>query len=216
VVAFVELHVEQGPQLEALDVPLGVVTGIAATARGEVVFEGREGHAGTTPMAARDDALVAAAELVLRLRDTAARLDGAVATVGRIEVAPGATNVIPGRAVLSVDLRAPDDERVEALTALVPAELSRGRAIALSPGPSGVLREELEALGVEPLAIASGAGHDAGVLAAAGVPTAMLFVRSLNGGVSHSPEEHTSAEDVELAITALTGALSRLAAAGDE
>ena len=216
VAAFVELHVEQGPQLEALDAPLGVVTGIAATARGEVVFEGREGHAGTTPMAARDDALVAAAELVLRLRDTAAGLDGAVATVGRIEVAPGATNVIPGRAVLSVDLRAPDDERVEALTALVPAELSRGRAIALSPGPSSVLREELKALGVEPLEIASGAGHDAGVLAAAGVPTAMLFVRSLNGGVSHSPEEHTSDEDVELAITALTGALSRLAAAGDE
>ena len=147
------------------------MTGIAATARGEVVFEGREGHAGTTPMAASDDALVAAAELVLRLRDTAAGLDGAVATVGRIEVAPGATNVIPGRAVLSVDLRAPDDERVEALTALVPAELSRGRRDRAVARAEQRAAGELEALGAEPLEIASGAGHDAGVLAAAGVPT---------------------------------------------
>jgi allantoate deiminase len=214
--AFVELHVEQGPQLEALGAPLGVVTGIAATARGEVVLEGREGHAGTTPMAARDDALVAAAELVLRLRDAAREVDGAVATVGRLEVGPGAANVIPGRAVLSVDLRAPDDERLERLCAVVPAELSRSRAVGLAAGPSGVLREQVEALGLPAVEVASGAGHDAGVLAAAGVPTAMLFVRSLNGGVSHSPEEHTSGEDVELAIAALAGTLARLAGAVDD
>src|SRR5215210_5108714 len=82
--AFVELHIEQGPQLEAAGAPLGVVTGIAATARGEVVFDGRAGHAGTTPMGSRADALVAAAEFVLRLRDAAAAVDRAVATVGRI------------------------------------------------------------------------------------------------------------------------------------
>ncbi len=130
--AFVELHVEQGPQLAGAGAPLGVVTGIAATARGKVVFEGREGHAGTTPMPSRDDALVAAAEFVLRLRDAAAGVDGAVATVGRLEVEPGASNVIPSRVTLSVDVRAPDDERLEQVAAVVPAELSRGRAVAMS------------------------------------------------------------------------------------
>ena len=95
--AFVELHVEQGPQLAEAGAPLGVVTGIAATARGQVVFEGREGHAGTMPMARREDALVAAAEFVLRLRDAAAEVDGAVATVGRLALEPGASNVIPSR-----------------------------------------------------------------------------------------------------------------------
>ena len=88
------------------------------------MFEGREGHAGTTPMQQRDDALVAAAELVLRLRDAAANVDGAVATVGRLSVEPGASNVIPARVVLSVDVRAPDDERLEQVAAVVPGELS--------------------------------------------------------------------------------------------
>jgi acetylornithine deacetylase/succinyl-diaminopimelate desuccinylase-like protein len=214
--AFVELHVEQGPRLEAAGAPLGVVTGIVAAARGEVVFEGREGHAGTTPMATRDDAVVAAADFVLRLRDAAAAVDGAVATVGRIEVEPGATNVIPGRVVVSVDLRAPDDERLESVSAVVPTELVQTAAVAMARAPSAVLRDELEALGLPIVELASGAGHDAGVLAAAGVPTAMLFVRSLNGGISHSPDEHSSAEDIELAVTALAGALARLGSVVDE
>jgi acetylornithine deacetylase/succinyl-diaminopimelate desuccinylase-like protein len=214
--AFLELHVEQGPRLEAAGAALGVVTGIAATARGEVVVEGREGHAGTTPMAARDDALVAAAELVLRVRDAAAAVDGAVATVGRLAVEPGAPNVIPGRVVLSVDLRAPDDERLERLCAVVPAEPSRAAAVAMADGPTGVLREELDRRGLVPVELSSGAGHDAGVLAAAGVPSAMLFVRSLNGGISHSPDEHSAAEDVELAVEVLAGALARLAGPVDE
>ncbi len=214
--AFVELHVEQGPRLDAAGAPLAVVTGIAATARGEVVLQGREGHAGTTPMAARDDALVAAAEVVLRVRNTAAAVDGAVATVGRLAVEPGASNVIPGRVVLSLDLRAPDDERLERLCAVVPAKLSRTAAVAMAPGPMLVLWEELERRGLSPVALASGAGHDAGVLATAGVPSAMLFVRSLNGGISHSPDEHSSAEDVELAVDVLAGALGRLAATVDE
>ena len=141
--AFVELHIEQGPQLEEAGAPLGVVTGIAATARGTVVFEGREGHAGTTPMPQRDDALVAAAELVLRLRDAAANVDGAVATVGRLSVEPGASNVIPARVVLSVDVRAPDDERLEQVAAVVPGELSRTRAVAMSPTPRAALLEQL-------------------------------------------------------------------------
>jgi acetylornithine deacetylase/succinyl-diaminopimelate desuccinylase-like protein len=214
--AFLELHVEQGPRLEEAGAPLGLVTAIAATARGEVVLEGREGHAGTTPMRGRQDAVVAAAELVLRLRDAAAAVEGAVATVGRIVVEPGVTNVIPARAVLSVDVRAPDDERLEQVCAAVPAELSRTAGVAMAEGPMTALREEIAALGLPAPELASGAGHDAGVLAAAGVPTAMLFVRSLNGGISHSPEEHSAEEDVELGVTVLAGALARLGSAVDE
>jgi len=214
--AFLELHVEQGPQLAAAGASLGVVTGIAATARGQVVFEGHEGHAGTMPMARREDALVAAAEFVLRLRDAAAEVDGAVATVGRLAVEPGASNVIPSRVTVSVDVRAPDDERLEQVAAVVPAELSRGRAVAMSAEPSTALLEQLAALGQPAVELPSGAGHDAGVLAAAGVPAAMLFVRSLNGGISHSPDEHSADEDVELAVDVLTGALDRLASAVDD
>jgi acetylornithine deacetylase/succinyl-diaminopimelate desuccinylase-like protein len=214
--AFVELHVEQGPQLQQAGAPLGVVTGIAATARGEVTFEGREGHAGTTPMSQRDDALVVAAEFVLRLREAAAAVDGAVATVGRLVVEPGASNVIPTRVVLSADVRAPDDERVEQVAAIVPAELRRTSAVAMSPEPRAALLAELTARGVTAVELASGAGHDAGVLAAAGVPAAMLFVRSLNGGISHSPDEHSADVDVELGVDVLTGALDRLASAGVE
>src|SRR6188508_2123399 len=146
-------------------------------------------------MPRRDDALVAAAELVLRLRDAAAAVEGAVATVGRLAVEPGASNVIPARVALSVDVRAPDDARLEQVAAVVPAELSRGRAVAMSDGLRAALLEQLTARGLEPAELASGAGHDAGVLAAAGVPTAMLFVRSLNGGISHSPDEHSAPED---------------------
>ena len=194
-----------------------MVTGIAATARGKVVFEGREGHAGTTPMPSREDALVAAAEFVLRLRDAAAGVDGAVATVGRLEVEPGASNVIPSRV---------DAERGRAGAGRRAArrrsprscrpELSRGRAVAMSTGPRTALLEQLASLGLPAVELPSGAGHDAGVLAAAGVPAAMLFVRSLNGGISHSPDELSADEDVELAVDVLTGALDRLASAVDD
>ncbi len=142
--------------------------------------------------------------------------DGAVATVGRIEVEPGASNVIPLRARLSVDVRAPDLRRVEEVLAVVPAELSRIGEVEMSSGPTEALREQLANLGLPVLELASGAGHDAGILAAAGVPTGMLFVRSLNGGISHSPDELSAPEDVAQAVTALEGALSRLAASVDE
>jgi acetylornithine deacetylase/succinyl-diaminopimelate desuccinylase-like protein len=214
--AFVELHVEQGPRLEKAGAPLAVVTGIAATARGEVVFEGREGHAGTTPMTGRSDALVAAAEFVLRLRDAAVEVEGAVATVGGLEVEPGASNVIPARVVVSVDVRAPDRDRVDEVLSVVPAELSRTAEVEMAPEPTRALREQLERLGVPVVELASGAGHDAGVLAAAGVPAAMLFVRSLNGGISHSPDELSAPEDIEQAVSALAGALVALAASVDE
>src|SRR4051812_31735511 len=197
--AFVELHVEQGPQLEQAGAPLGVVSGIAATARGEVVVEGREGHAGTTPMAVREDALVVAAELVLRLRDAAAAVDGAVATVGRLSVEPGASNVIPARVTFSVDIRAPDDERLEQVVGVVPGELRRAPAVAMSAGPRGVLLGQLAVRGLPPLELASGAGHDAGVLAAAGVPTAVLVVPSPKRRIRHSPHERPGPRRVQVA-----------------
>ena len=208
---FVELHVEQGPRLERLGAPLAVVTEIAATARGELVFEGEPGHAGTTPMAGRRDALVAAAKFVLGLQDAAAAVEDGVATVGRVSVEPGASNVIPGRVVVSVDVRAPDGARLERILSVVPSELRRTAAVAMSGEATAALREEVERLGLPVVELASGAGHDAGVLAAAGVPTAMLFVRSLNGGISHSPEELSAEEDVEQGVAVLSAALARLA-----
>lgn len=211
--AFLELHVEQGPVLESAGAPLGVVTAIVGYARGELVFEGRAGHAGTTPMRGRQDALVAAAEGILRIRDAAREIEGAVATVGKVAVEPGGFNVIPARVRISVDARAPDMERLEQLVAAIGVEpKSWTEPATMAEEPKRILREEIERVGLPVVELPSGAGHDAGILAAAGVPSAMLFVRSLNGGVSHSPEELSSEEDIELAVDVLAGALNRLVA----
>jgi allantoate deiminase len=208
---FVELHVEQGPVLARQDVPLGVVTGIVGYARGELVFEGAAGHAGTTPMEVRDDALVAAAQAVLRIRDAARDLEGAVATVGELTIEPGASNVIPSRVRLSVDARAPDAQRLDALVAAIGFEPDqRAEPVAMASELGNLFRAEIEARGLRAVELASGAGHDAGILAAAGVPSGMLFVRSLNGGVSHSPDELSSDEDVALAVEVLTAVLRRV------
>ncbi len=209
--AYVELHIEQGPTLLRADAPLGVVTAIVGYVRGRRTFEGTPGHAGTTPMDVRQDALVEAAEFVLQAREAARGIDGAVATVGQVTVEPGGTNVIPGRVVVSVDARAPDAERLDRLAAALQIE----EPIRTEPSPMSeeiraALRAEVEALGVPVLELPSGAGHDAGILASAGVPSGMLFVRSLNGGVSHNPAELSSPEDISLAVDALTGALRRL------
>jgi len=209
--AFVELHIEQGQRLAAAGAPLGVVTAIAGIARGDLVVEGQAGHAGTTPMKGRDDALCKAAELVLRVRDTAASIEGAVATVGRVEVEPGAANVIPSRVTLALDARAPDLSRFERLIAALGLEPTyRVEPVEMAPALRAVLLEELAAKGLPQVELASGAGHDAGILAAAGVPSAMLFVRSLAGGVSHSPDELSAPEDVALAVEVLTAAVARL------
>jgi acetylornithine deacetylase/succinyl-diaminopimelate desuccinylase-like protein len=162
-------------------------------------------------MAGRVDALVAAAEYILRVRGAAAAIDGAVATVGQLDIEPGAANVIPGRVRLSVDGRAPDRPRLDRLAAELDLEPDfRLEPIPMAERPIAALRAELEARKLQVVELPSGAGHDAAVLAAAGVPTAMLFVRSLNGGVSHSPDESSSPEDVELAVSVLVGALTRL------
>ena len=209
--AYVELHIEQGPTLLRADAPLGVVTGIVGYVRGRRTFVGTPGHAGTTPMNMRQDALVEAAGFVLRARDVASRIEGAVATIGQVAVEPGGTNVIPGRVVVSVDARAPDAERLDRLAAALEIE----EPVRTEPSPMSAeirtaLRASVDAVGVPVLELPSGAGHDAGILAASGVPSGMLFVRSLNGGVSHNPAELSSEEDIALATEVLERALRDL------
>jgi acetylornithine deacetylase/succinyl-diaminopimelate desuccinylase-like protein len=192
--------------LERANEPLGIVTAIFGQSQSEAVFEGRADHAGTTPMNARRDALVEAARFVLRVQ--AAATPRTVATVGRLEVEPGVSNVIPGRVKVSVDARAPTSSELDALLAAIGVEPARRtEPVAMSGAPLAALRAVLP--GAPELV--SGAGHDAAILAGAGVPAAMLFVRSLNGGVSHSPDELSSEADIELGISALASALDRIA-----
>ena len=196
--AFLEVHIEQGPVLERLGEPLGVVTAIAGQARGTRVFEGRADHAGTTPMGARADALVDAARFILHVRQCAR--EGTVATVGAIEVEPNATNVVPARVTVSVDARSADAELLDALIEGIGFDVE-WRA---DPVPMG---DAFAAVLPDAPRLVSGAGHDALF-----VPNAsMLFVRSLNGGVSHHPDELSSPEDIALAVDALVAALDRLA-----
>src|SRR4051812_20530821 len=155
--AFVEVHIEQGPVLERAGQPLGVVTAIAGQARGAVVFEGRADHAGTTPMDVRDDALVKAARFVEHVA-ACARSRGAVATVGAVEVQPGAVNVVPARVEVSVDARAPDAAQLEALVAAIGFEPTwRLAPVPMSGRPYQLLAELLP----DAPRLVSGAGHDA-------------------------------------------------------
>lgn len=196
--AFLEVHIEQGPVLEQLGAPLGVVTAIAGQARGQKVFEGRADHAGTTPMNARSDALVAAAEFILHVRASAT--EGTVATVGAIECEPNATNVVPARVTVSVDARSAEKERLDKLVADIDFDVAwQSDPVSMGNAFASVLPDAPR--------LVSGAGHDAMF-----VPNAsMLFVRSLNGGVSHHPDELSNAEDIEVAVDALTKVLVNLA-----
>jgi allantoate deiminase len=195
--AYLELHIEQGPVLASLGEPLGVVTAIAGQARGFRVFQGRADHAGTTPMDVRDDALVAAARFVLHVRECAR--EGTVATVGAIECEPNATNVVPEQVTVSVDARSADAQKLDALIADIGFEVQwRSDPVAMGDAFAAVLPDAPR--------LVSGAGHDAMF-----VPNpSMLFVRSLNGGVSHHPDELSSEEDIALGVDALTAALARL------
>jgi beta-ureidopropionase / N-carbamoyl-L-amino-acid hydrolase len=131
-----------------------------------------------------------------------------VATVGRLELEPGIANVVPARAVASIDVRASTSAELDALIAAVGFEPTRRvEPVAMGGAPLEALRAAVPGAPELP----SGAGHDAGILAAAGVPTGMLFVRSLNGGISHSPDELSSGDDIELAVSALAAALDRIA-----
>jgi acetylornithine deacetylase/succinyl-diaminopimelate desuccinylase-like protein len=210
---YVELHVEQGPVLAEAEAPLGVVSSIAGIVRCSREFSGRADHAGTTPMEVRRDALTAAAEYVLEVRDRAGEIQGAVATVGQLELEPGAANVVPSSVRLTVDARAPDRERLDRLVAALGLEEAHYRIppVAMSDRVRAVLREEIERVGAPVVELPSGAGHDAAPLGAAGVEAGMLFVRSLNGGASHSPQELSSEEDIALALEVLTATLGRVA-----
>jgi len=214
---YCEVHIEQGPVLEARDLPVGVVSAIAGQSRVAVSFTGVAGHAGTVPMDLRRDALCAAAELVLAAEALARNTPGLVATVGQLNVQPGASNVIPGLATLSLDLRHQDDARRElALEQLRQhaEQIAAARRIALDwqiaqtsaalacdPALTERLAQAVAALGYPLLALPSGAGHD-GVALAALTPIAMLFVRC-KGGVSHNPAESVDAADVGVAIDVL-------------
>jgi hydantoinase/carbamoylase family amidase len=220
--AFVEVHIEQGPVLADRDAPLGVVESIAGLIELDVRFHGREGHAGTTPMHLRRDAGAAAARFHVAVTEAAAEIDGAVATIGRLALEPGASNVIPGLSRMVVDARAPDDDRRDRLAAVIRREADRAaerhgcRAeVTVTARNAAVIadarvRAALAAAAPGAPVLPSGAGHDAQVLAAAGVPVGMLFVRSLAGGISHSPLEESGAEDVAGAVAALTAALTEL------
>jgi allantoate deiminase len=217
-IGYYEVHIEQGPVLEDEGVPLGVVTAIAGQTGGRIVFTGEAGHAGTVPMALRRDALGAAAEFVSALEVVARDEDGVVATVGAVEVEPGARNVIPGRVVLSLDVRhASDSVRESVLTRLreragaiagargVGFEWRVGkgtRAVDTSIALTELVAQAVAASGHPVVRLPSGAGHDAAMLSTI-APIAMLFVRCA-GGVSHNPAESVTVDDVAAAIDATT------------
>lgn len=217
-IGYYEVHIEQGPVLEGDGVPLGVVTAIAGQTGGRIVFAGEAGHAGTVPMALRRDALGAAAEFVTGVEVVARERDGVVATVGSVEVEPGVRNVIPGRVVLSLDVRHASDPVRESVLARL-RELAgaiaeaRGvefewqvgngtRAVDTSAALAEKVAEAVAASGHPVVRLASGAGHDAVMLSTI-APIAMLFVRCA-GGVSHNPAESVTVEDVAAAIEATT------------
>jgi hydantoinase/carbamoylase family amidase len=218
VAAYLELHVEQGPVLERMGRSVAAVESITGILRTTVTFGGRAAHAGTTPMTARADALVGAAELVEAVRDLALQhKDRAVGTVGRLSVQPGATNVIPGRVDLSVEVRSPDEHELDDLRAAVE---QRSQTIAsqhglkvtvgswdcsppmpMDPGVRDAVLRALQTCGQPALSVPSWAGHDAGVLARY-IPTGMIFVVS-TAGLSHSPHEHTPWESAALGAQVL-------------
>jgi allantoate deiminase len=216
--AYFEVHIEQGPVLEAAGVPLGVVTAIAGQSRFELAFEGMAGHAGTTPMELRRDALAAAAEFVLAAEKIARDEPGLVATVGTIAVPHGATNVIPGRVDATLDVRHADDAvRARAIQALrmIGEALRRRRGVRVRWTPVAETDATLLPRAPAPAPVVPdaprrprGAGHDAVVLAGV-TDAAMLFVRCA-GGISHHPDEAVTEADVAAAIEAAREFVRRL------
>ena len=224
---FVEVHIEQGPVLSELDLPLGIVTSINGSVRLLCEVFGVASHAGTTPMNRRRDAAAAVAELALFVEQRAAKDGDSVGTIGILNVPDGSTNVVPGRCRFTLDLRAPGDAQRDALVADVLAQLEaictrRGvrhsveetmRAAAAPSAHAWQRRWERAALalGVPLFRMPSGAGHDAMKLHEV-MPQAMLFVRGQNAGISHNPLESTTSDDIELGINAFRLLLDNLAA----
>ena len=226
VLGYIEFHIEQGPVLESLGRPLGVVEAIVGQNRLELNFSGQANHAGTTPMNLRRDALAAAAEWIVTVENLAKQTPGVVATVGFLEAKPGATNVIAGEARATLDIRhASDRTRTEALDELIrQAESIAGRrgltvrwrtllaqhAVAMDPFLTDQIQHAIQKTGCEPHRMASGAGHDAMILAEK-VPAAMIFLRT-PGGISHDPAESVHLDDVAKALECGHHLLKQLAA----
>ncbi|MDR7377654.1 N-carbamoyl-L-amino-acid hydrolase [Rhodoferax ferrireducens] len=222
---FVEVHIEQGPVLNELDIPLGIVTSINGSVRYTGKVEGVACHAGTTPMNRRRDAATAVAELALYVEQRAAQDGDSVGTMGMLQVPNGSINVVPGACAFSLDLRAPNNAQRDALANDVLAALQaicerRGlrytleetmRAAAAPSAPAWQQRWEqaVQALGVPLHRMPSGAGHDAMKLHEV-MPQAMLFVRGQNAGISHNPLESSTSDDMQLAVEAFSHLLNHL------
>lgn len=215
--SYVEVHIEQGPHLEAIGAPLGVVTAISGQSRIAASFIGEAGHAGTVSMALRRDPAPAAATVVLEAESLARNMLGLLATVGRLQATPGASNVIPAEVAFSLDVRHPEDSvRAAAVSALQQRveetasarglgstwQLMRDHpAVPCDAALSALLAEAMAVEGVPVERLPSGAGHDAVTISAV-LPVAMLFVRC-KGGISHNPAESVSAEDVAQAVAVI-------------
>jgi hydantoinase/carbamoylase family amidase len=222
--AYLELHIEQGPVLEHSGVDVGVVTGIVGLVSYRARLAGEANHAGTTPMAARRDALAGAARAVLALREEARSRDDMTANVGVISVEPGGFNVIPGLCEFTIDVRSPTREGLERVRAFVGDTLARiaseeclelelAETHRLEPAPMdpelvAMLERAADLEGASSVRMRSGAGHDAMIIGAH-VPAAMLFVPSRRG-VSHSPDEHTEPRQCEVGALVLGRALELL------
>ena len=222
---YLEVHIEQGPVLLQRDLPVGVVTSIAGSARFAITIRGSAGHAGTVPMALRHDAAVAAAEVVLAVEKRCAGAPTLVGTVGQLTVPEGVINVIPGRCDLSLDVRAADDPtRDSAIADILAAvesiakrrgvtadvrEIARHPAVPCAQPMQSALAQSIARAGIEPFRLASGAGHD-GEMFAGVADIGMLFVRCGNGGISHSPLETVTADDADIAARVLLDVLVNL------
>jgi allantoate deiminase len=215
--AYVEAHIEQGPVLEAMDLPVGVVTAINGASRFTVTVSGEAGHSGTVPMRMRKDSLAAAAEMVLAVERAAQGREDVVATVGRIEARPGAVNVVPGETVFTIDVRSSRDAWRDACAGEIRASVEaiatrRGvtaavalayttPATACSPALIAALSHAVTRAGFAPVALPSGAGHDAMAIAPL-CDIGMLFVRC-KGGISHNPAESITVEDADACVRVL-------------
>lgn len=223
---FIEVHIEQGPVLNEMDIPLGVVTSINGGVRYVCEMIGTASHAGTTPMNRRRDAALGVAELALYMEQRAAQDGDSVATIGMLQVPNGSINVVPGRCQFSMDMRAPTDAQRDAMVKDVLTKLEEiaqrrclqtklelaMQAAAAPSAPEWQARWEkaVDALGVPVYRMPSGAGHDAMKLHEI-MPQAMLFTRGLNSGISHNPLEATTSDDMQLAVDAFSHVLQQLA-----
>jgi allantoate deiminase len=225
VLGYVELHIEQGPVLEAEALPVGIVTAINGATRGRIHIAGVSGHAGTVPMRLRHDAVAGAAEIILAIEALARAEAGLVATVGQITVTNGAVNTVAGDVELTIDVRSPDDRArtaaVQSITAAV-ANIATARGLqarldlsyeaSAAPCDAALIAAMSNAVascGVTPRLLPSGAGHD-GMAFRGVLPMAMLFVRC-RGGISHNPAEYAAASDIDVATRAFAAFVNTLA-----